>query len=709
MSFVSPDITQFLYLRTPEGQKLKSIIENNERLFDDSMYYLPVTEKYLQFFEQKGISSDIALKLEHEFYMNGADPVFIFENRLQDFELIVSKINEDISGVIGKVSSAVLGFVKGAYFEDQNWMLGAFHLILDIVSLIPSSYIGIPVDKAAALTNGMIYLMQGRYFDAIISFIVLLPFGVIAETFRPLAKFTGIPALLNAIFKGNRGAASKAVADLYPNPEFLRIGGGKFLSIIKEFLRSGVEVIYKTFDTFISGIAKVVGWVSSKAETKILSIKNTPIIQKMKSISASGDDFVREFEAAETAASVSRKVTVPKPGSAGTKSLLPKSQELLITNHLDDFMKTAEYAKLPAKAKEAYKYSHGVLQTFKRAGELVEKSALKGTQEAEVFANAISKYTNIKPSFKLLMKDVSEAELRNATLKMLDNPAFVNGLSKGDLVFLKTVAEKPNMYINMLKTVDKHKALISSLIKKGVASTTFPYFKYFFRLVLRNVATKANTLMCQYKCWSETLNEAEQGEVQVQSIEQIKADLMKNYGADANDPNVQKSFTEAATQIHSNLVKYTEKPNCNDNCEPLIAAASTYVQVQGEDIKDVRYKDNQYGQKPIFTKSEAEAINRNHNEVLRQFGLDPVEDVLFETYDSIPDREKQLHFLTIISIQNGTAYLDDSKAMEVAKQNIDWLLNNKKISKEDADMLLKETERLVNLRVQKKNQPSATN
>lgn len=711
MSFVSPDINQFLYLRTPEGQKLKEILESKSYLYDDTLYYLPVTENYLNFFENKGISAGQALRIEHEFYSNGADPVFVFENRFKDFEIIAQKINEDLFSGIGKVASAVWGFVKGAYFEDQNWMLGALHLILDIVSLIPATYIGIPIDRAAALVNGIIYLIQGRFFDAAISFIALLPFGVMAEAFRPLARFTGIKALSEAIFKTDKGAAAHAVADLYKNPEFLKVGGGKFINIIKEFLRGGVEIIYKMFDGVISGIAKVVGWISTKAETKILGLKNTPTLQKMKALSASGDDFVREIEAVERGAAGSKTVTVPKPGMSGTQKLVPHSQDLMITTHLDDFMKTAEYAKLPQRAKEAYKYSHGVLQSFKRAGELVEKSAIHGTKEAEVFATALSKYTNFKPSFKLLMKDASALELRNATLKMLDNPAFVKGLSKGDLVFLKTIAAKPNMYMNMLKTVDKNKALISGLIKNGVASTTFPYFKYFFRLVLRNVATRSNSLLCQFRCWSESINDADGHEVEVQTVEQIKADLMKNYAGDVNDPTVQASFTQAAMEIHSSLSKYTAKPNCNENCEPLIAAASTYMPVHDpayKDIKDVRYKDNDLGQKPIYKKEDAEAIARNQNEMLKNLGMAPVEDVMFDTYDSIPDSNKQLHFLTIISIQNGTAYLDDSQAMTVAKQNIDWLLNNKKITKEDADMLLEETKRLVDLRIQQK-QTSGTN
>lgn len=723
---VQTDINSFLFINSDLGKKVASVLEKHSYLYDGSISFLAPTPNYLQYLESLDLSVGQTIALEHKFYTCGADPVFIFENNFENFKFYVNSINEGVIDFLGKAKDTILGFLKGAYdsYMDDGWALGSLHLVLDLLTILPSDWFGLPIPEVAGVVNGTIYLFQHRWLDAVLSFVAAIPFAHFATGFRTFFKFKGVTALFDAIRGGNVVAASAATKSLKLDQDFIKAGGMGFLGFVKDLLKDGVKLIYKSFKTIITGVAKAAGYISKPAEAKILGMLNNPMIKNLENIGVHSDEWIKALEKEEGLVTPGKAVIGPMHGKIpGTtfntriaSSVGKDAEKLFLKPTLSELRANPIFLNLSAAQKVSFEKAWATLKTVENAETLFTKGAsIASTKEGIELAKTVAHYTSSNP-IKLLSKAVKPEEIKALSVSILSDPALTRTLNKGDVVFLKTMAEHPQAYIDMLKSLSAQKQVISRALKTGkVNMTVVTAFRGFLMMTMRYILDRGYSAGCPPECIGRP-KQAGVSPTTPPTIEEIQKKFMEEHNIQSDNRDVLAACRETAQKIYDTNIKIFNdgktKPGCNDGCETALALASTVLNVQ--EIHGTG-PGNAFGQNTVsnVTVDKAGEIeNKNMNaSFLAPLGMPPVEEVMNNVYDTIPDYEEKMHFLCIVSIQDGSAILDDSQAMKVAKRNIDWLVAKGKIPAEQGKRFEAETLKIVNDRIKAKGgtpQPEST-
>ena len=174
---------------------------------------------------------------------------------------------ESIESLNESIASAVKSFLST--MTEGGTPLGILHFVLDIIGIIPGSWIGFPSDVAANLLNALIYFIQPTPSYLLGFMNVALAFaGPILAGFKSLFKpfMVGGEKLIGLIWKGSESAALKAGA-LDFKAGALAIDKGAATSIIPKFgdmlkgfgtflLNTGLKII-KSLISIISKAVKL--------------------------------------------------------------------------------------------------------------------------------------------------------------------------------------------------------------------------------------------------------------------------------------------------------------------------------------------------------------------------------------------------------------------------------------------------------------------
>ena len=174
---------------------------------------------------------------------------------------------ESIESLNESIASTVKSFLST--MTEGGTPLGILHFVLDIIGIIPGSWIGFPSDVAANLLNALIYFIQPKPSYLLGFMNVALAFaGPILAGFKTLFKpfMVGGEKLLGLIWKGSESAALKAGAMDF-KAGALAIDKGAATSIIPKFgdmlkgfgtflLNTGLKII-KSLISIISKAVKL--------------------------------------------------------------------------------------------------------------------------------------------------------------------------------------------------------------------------------------------------------------------------------------------------------------------------------------------------------------------------------------------------------------------------------------------------------------------
>jgi hypothetical protein len=174
---------------------------------------------------------------------------------------------ESLESLNESIASAVKSFLST--MTEGGTPLGILHFVLDIIGIIPGSWIGFPSDVAANLLNALIYFIQPTPSYLLGFMNVALAFaGPILAGFKSLFKpfMVGGEKLIGLIWKGSESAALKAGA-LDFKAGALVIDKGAATSIIPKFgdmlkgfgtflLNTGLKII-KSLMSIISKAVKL--------------------------------------------------------------------------------------------------------------------------------------------------------------------------------------------------------------------------------------------------------------------------------------------------------------------------------------------------------------------------------------------------------------------------------------------------------------------
>lgn len=174
---------------------------------------------------------------------------------------------ESIESLNESIASAVKSFLST--MTEGGTPLGILHFVLDIIGIIPGSWIGFPSDVAANLLNALIYFIQPTPSYLLGFMNVALAFaGPILAGFKSLFKpfMVGGEKLIGLIWKGSESAALKAGAMDF-KAGALAIDKGAATSIIPKFgdmlkgfgtflLNTGLKII-KSLISIISKAVKL--------------------------------------------------------------------------------------------------------------------------------------------------------------------------------------------------------------------------------------------------------------------------------------------------------------------------------------------------------------------------------------------------------------------------------------------------------------------
>lgn len=266
--------SEYSIFDNPRAQAIK------EALIQFSLYDTqPVV---FESFENKFIlSDDISLSQAHESYLlskydnleqineneslllaNYYSPEFL--SRSGKYDSTVNYLKTVNEGVISTITTALSSMTEGGS------AIGILQFALDIVGLIPTSWIGIPIDMAANLINGIIYSARQMYLLSFLSFISLIDITKLFTPFKTAIKgLKSVQDFFGQLWKGTGFGKPAAEAllkttEAVKNKNLITMLGKVLGKVVRwlstiglKFLKSLIGLLVKAVDTLTLGVFKL--------------------------------------------------------------------------------------------------------------------------------------------------------------------------------------------------------------------------------------------------------------------------------------------------------------------------------------------------------------------------------------------------------------------------------------------------------------------
>lgn len=573
----------------------------------------------------------------------------ITEAGLLSSELYRTAVNEAFAvyeGLWDSVKSFISAITEGGS------AIGILHLILDIIGLVPGSWVGFPIDVVANLLNALIYGARGMWFLAILSAIAAIPANYIFKGLKlsltPFAKI--LDKLGLAIFKADTTAVKLASAELKA------VAGVEKASTLAKGLQGFIGFITGSIVTIIKGIGVLLGKVVNiatfgavKSERIVKFIEGSIEVPLMKAVKGS-EAAVLALKEGDTVLAAATKTDV---GAAALAKGVPAADIDMLVNKFNKL--AIGDGDLVAKATGS--------KVFK---EMIEAGAPKAAQEAYInaavarmaFTDAITATDKIlanPQAVRILQRAGWRADsslvktainagddigLSKIFKEMTENPAILKTLTEGEANVLRVYSKFPKDFIKHGRHFDDY---LTTLTKIG---SRFAYReKIGRRLLIFFLKQTAKAIMNDdcYKEWVNAISDVDSADelkalaatkiinesVNAQRNE-VKAQICKEYGINADDLN-ESGKAELEALVTEVMNKADEsKADCGLGSEAVNVVTGGNIYNPG-----LYGEDNMFGEKEL-TQDDYDKLLQTQKTMLKSLGLDSDIDPQHDMTNSDP-------------------------------------------------------------------------
>lgn len=598
--------------------------------------------------------------------------------------LVESGIYQYTIPTIEMINENFLKGIKKAFYAmtEDGSAIGMFQFLLDIIGLIPSSLIGIPVDIAANLLNAIIYFIRDKFLLGILNLIAMVDitkaFSWIKKAIKPLTKhFSTFFKYLMKPGGGKLGAKFlKNNAEVMAKPKLVHGIGQAIRKVGNWLANTGVNLLKSIVPNLTKAINKITfgafkldkyipkmiqmfdGWSvkfskfskeALDASTELLSTKTAKAADKTltKSVNKVGKAAkdTAEIEAAAVGKKLSKKTATKIEKKARldiVKDLGIKNRSTISKYNTEVLGRaTKKFNKVfPNGASSAIKNKYIYQEATKELMEnvLSKKVGLLSITNNKALMKALSSGKTWRGAEKMLSKAIksgSSESLEYIMKKMLKDPELFALISKNSPEIAKTMsifAQNPKVLINGSKTFAEFGVKFGAKIGKrtiaGRVLTKLPVF--ILKLLMKDSPclskmTNVNNIDDVKRITSNKITTAaitEQSSPDIIEISKESLDQLKQ-----TDPNAYNTIVQSNKEMTDLVNQVKTQTDSTSICADTIAIKSAVagaiidsnIQYYG---KNSIYKHGYKGSIDMKSEEDHTGLNNLTKGYLSALGLD---------------------------------------------------------------------------------------
>ena len=570
------------------------------------------------------------------------------------------------------VNENVLSTLKSAWnaMTEDSSPIGVFHFILDLIGLVPASWLGFPVDIVANGLNALIYFIRENYLMGVINLIACFD---LAKIFAPLKigiKAVAKPAslLFGSLFKHGGGRAGallfKGSAEATSNPTIVKSIGRMLASMSKWLQKTGLNMLKGLVPTLAKAVDKLTfGAFKLNAAVPKMTAALDQSIAKLNIFTKEADEASKILLSAATAKAGKKTLTksVDKVGNAAVatanrtaisktgKALNPGAQAavrvaasnkvLSSLGKLDDLTvnaikkSSAKFDTMFPAVKNATLKDNFIINDASK--QLVENIMSKKVGLLSITGNkkvmqTLASGKTWKGADKMLANAIKKGnpeELGKVMKKMLDDPEFFKLISKTSPDITKTMSlfkNAPEALINGSKTFvnfagtagTKWYKLMQSLpifmLKAALKGTECG--RYIQKADSADDVTELTKQAVQTKL-SPQMSQVAEILARVYEQEDNAMDLAEIQKAKAalkaSDPAAFQQYQTAESEANSAIEKFKQQTDSINPCADVITAKQGVVGA-AININNQAYQENYRGSIDLKTPEDFKKSNLNN-------------------------------------------------------------------------------------------------
>jgi len=664
----------YQYFDSPNGQSLKQLISNIpasvwESLQSESFQYGPAPtdetstqqEILLEHFEISELN-------EHQRMMFKAGVAGSALMTIDEYQALVNEAFALYEGIWDTTKEFLRAITEGGS------AIGILHLILDIIGLVPGSWVGFPIDVVANLLNALIYAARGMWFLSILSAVAAIPanymFKGLKITFTPFAKI--LDKLGIAIFKADSAAVKIASAELKT------AAGVEKTSMLANALSGFVSFIRGAFVTMLKGLAslldKALSFVTFGAFPKgqVLKLVEEYIeVPLMKAVRGS-EEAITVLKEGDAAVHTSAVDTLGK--AAGNldqvekEALMSKFGKLAggdgdmiakVTN--SRAFKEMVEAGAPMAAQEAYIHAALARYAFSDALKL-EGKIITDPRVVEILTQAGMK---VEPGVLMNAVKSGDSNLIGRIFEdMVSNPAVVRNMTEGEAALAKIYATYPEQFIKHGRRFDDYLVTLTRI------SSRFAYREKIGRKLLMFAMRQIAKAVMSNHCYDEFMEKAGA----VKSTEDL-AKLGATQVFEAVDTATRRNIEKAIMEKYQITPEMLQTPEAKAEFDALVNEAIAEATKKNETncfgskelvekatgqtlFNPGLYNDkNKYGEKELG-KTDYDALNDVSKNTLKELNLPTDIDPMHDMQNADP--MVLLYFSDVYDSEAGKIHMNES-------------------------------------------------
>lgn len=515
--------------------------------------------------------------------------------------------------------------------------IGILHLILDLIGLIPGSWVGFPIDVIANVLNAIIYGVRGMWFLGILSLIAAIPANYVFKGLKlslsPFAKI--LDKLGIAIFKADKAAIKIASSDLKAAAGLEKAGTlASALDGFIQFAKGTLLGIVKTLGSVLETILNKVTFGLVPKGKLVRFIEENIEVPLTKAVKGSEDAVLALREGDDALAAATKSDIAQSTLTSAEKDELVSKFGKLATGDGDILLqvtKSKAYKQMvevgaPKAAIEAYTNAAVARIAFDKA---LTKAG--GILENPAFTN-IMRTAGWKPEKAALIKAINVGDasaIERALIVMSSDPAILKGLSESEAAILKVYSKYPKDFIKHGKNFDNYMKTITRMVgkysyrqnigRKLVLFLIRQIAKYImndecYKLMYDKLASVKSSEDLQKLASQQIIKEAEHFDKNSELYKKTRAAVISELGL--------TETKESEPEIHALTVEAIKKAKVEQDCG--LGSSLTEV-VLGEDMMmnpGLGGPENRYGGKELDAE-DYKALNTVTKNTLRMAGLDP--------------------------------------------------------------------------------------
>lgn len=582
--------------------------------------------------------------------------------------------------------------------------IGILHLILDIIGLVPGSWVGFPIDVVANLLNALIYGARGMWFLAILSAIAAIPANYVFKGLKlsltPFAKI--LDKLGIAIFKADTAAVKVASAELKATAGIDKASTlAKGLEGFIGFIKGSLVTILKAVGSLLGKVVSIATFGMVKGDKFVKFIETNIEVPLMKAVKGSEEAVIALKEgdtvlAASTKADVAATATAKGVPAADIDGLVNKFNKLAAGD--GDLVAKATNSKAfkemveagaPKAAQEAYVNAAVARMSFTDAITATDK-ILANPQATRVLRSA-----GWSVDSSLVKKAVNAGDsdgLAKLFKEMTEDPTILKTLSEGEANVLRVYSKYPKDFIKHGKHFDDYLVTLTKISKR------FAYREKIGRRLLLFALKQTAKAIMNNKCYDEwkkaisgidsteelsalgatqLIKEAEN----TATREKVKAQILKEYQIDEASLNA-AGKAELNALVDEVMNKAEEsKDDCGLGSDATNAATGSNMLNPG--LYD---ENNMFGEK-VLTDNDYQKLIGTQKEVLNYLGLEADIDPLPDMTNTDPIVE--MYFSDVYDSDAKMMYMNTKDESNLGKVANDLRKSGKIKSDEEMKRLMK--------------------